>query len=286
MSSKFEAEKARVALLMRRLGLDASYPHDPNSDDESGADVVAVILGCRIGVQVTDLDTGETPGAARAAESKLAREAENEGTTYFTWGQNDPSKVIDAVTRSISRKARMSCAGFDEFWLLVCCGVPVLGAVGATFIVTQCVDTAALEAATGDILSASKYSRIFIHGILGTEEQTFYEWQRDRGWDKSIILPHHDEPNWDIRQAMNDPELLKDPQGWCDREIQKIQAEWQTLRGEHRQPVHAPGLQPGDADASGRIGARSGQQLSTASSVEVQQASPRPDGRSPHAGVE
>ena len=225
MSSKFEAEKAKVELLVRRLDLSADYPGDPNSEGESGADVVAVISGRRVGIQVTDLDTGEIAGVARAAEAKLAREARSRETTYGTWGQNDPAKIIDAFARSIARKARMSSAGFDDFWLLLCCGVPDFGAVGATMVVTQLISTEQLAAATDAMLNASTYSRVFIHAILGTEPQALYEWQRGRGWVKSIIpLPPSDQAP-DLFEALKDPELLADPDGWCDREVTKILAE-------------------------------------------------------------
>jgi hypothetical protein len=94
--SKFEMEKVAVVRLMRRLGQAVDGYEDPNRSrgaaGESGADVVVVSNARRIGVQVTDLDTGSTPGQARAAESKLAREAESRGSTYSTSGQNDPQK--------------------------------------------------------------------------------------------------------------------------------------------------------------------------------------------------
>jgi hypothetical protein len=44
--------------------------------------------------------------------------------------------MLDAVVSSISRKARMSFSGFNEFWLLVCCGVPTMGAIASTFVMT------------------------------------------------------------------------------------------------------------------------------------------------------
>ena len=112
MMNKFETEKAKVALLMQRLGRIFEVCEDPNSArgaaGESGADVIAIDGGHRIGVKVTDLDTGCRPGKARAEESKLARDAEARATTYFTWGQNDPAKLVDAFARSVTRKTRMS----------------------------------------------------------------------------------------------------------------------------------------------------------------------------------
>ncbi len=109
MTSKFETEKAKVALLMRRLGQTVDPYENPNTDrgaaGESGADVIAISSGRRIGVQVTDLDTGGQPGKSRAAESKLARDAQANGSTYFMWVQNDPSKLGDAIARSVERKS-------------------------------------------------------------------------------------------------------------------------------------------------------------------------------------
>ena len=159
----------RVALLMRRLGLIVNEYEAPNSKasgGESGADVVVVCNGCRVGIQVTDLDTGEELGQARKAETRLARNATSRGSTYGTFAQNDPDKVVAAIARSISRKARMSFAGFDEFWLLLCCGVPEFGAIAATFVMTPWLDTGSLDNATLDKLARSKYSRAFIHAIL------------------------------------------------------------------------------------------------------------------------
>ena len=82
----------------------------------------------------------------------------------------------------------MSFAGFDEFWLLLCCGVPEFGAIAATFVMTPWLDTGSLDNATLDKLARSKYSRAFIHAILGAEEKALYQWERGGGWSKSTLL--------------------------------------------------------------------------------------------------
>ena len=134
MTSKFETEKAKVVLLMQRLGRMIEAYENPNcargAAGESGADVIAISSGHRIGVQVTDLDTGARLGKARAEEMKLAREAQAHASTYFVLGQNDPSKLVEAIARCVARKSQMSFSGFDEFWLLICAGLPTSGAVG------------------------------------------------------------------------------------------------------------------------------------------------------------
>jgi hypothetical protein len=214
---------------MRRLGLAPTEYQDPHARgharDESGADVVVLLDGRRVGIQVTDLDAGSSPGEARAAEAKLARDAESRGGTYAAWGQNQPNELIAAIVRSISRKSRTSFAGFDDFWLLACCGVPQLGAVSSTFVMTPWIDVEALTAATLQDLSTSQYTRAFIYAVLGVEEQALYQWQRGGIWSKSTVaVPPEDQGSsfWDYR---HDPDLLSDPEGWCEREVQRFFAE-------------------------------------------------------------
>ncbi len=188
--AKFETERTKVTTLFGRLGQAVDRYEDPNGTrgaaGESGADVVAVSGGHRVGVQVTDLDTGKTPGSARAAESKLAHEAAMQGGTYFTWAQNDPCKVFDAIVHSVSRKAKMSFSGFDEFWLLICCGVPTLGAIGSTFVMTPWIEAGTLDAATLPVLEKSKYTQAFIHTILGVEDEALFQWRRGGSWSKLV----------------------------------------------------------------------------------------------------
>jgi hypothetical protein len=109
--ASFEKENGRVVLLMDRLGLVPEAYLDPNTTraGETGADVIAIIDGRRIGIQVTDIDTGEVPGAARREESRLARDAAARDSTYGTWAQNDPGKIMGSILGSLTRKARMSC---------------------------------------------------------------------------------------------------------------------------------------------------------------------------------
>jgi hypothetical protein len=63
MVARYERERALVELLMRRLGLRPESYIDPNerAGVETGADVIAVVGGRRIGIQVTELDTGDIP---------------------------------------------------------------------------------------------------------------------------------------------------------------------------------------------------------------------------------
>jgi hypothetical protein len=224
--ASFEREKGRVVLLMERLGIAPGEYVDANTTGETCADVIAVVDGQRVGIQVTDIDTGEVPGLARAVETKLKRDADARGSTYGTWAQNDHEKIMAAIVRSVTRKARMSSAGFDQFWLLMCAGVPE--AIGATFIMTSWLTTDTLDTATLESLAASKYSQAFIHAVLRVEEKALYEWRRGAGWSKSTIELPAAQRAPDFWEYKNDPDLLNDPIGWQEREIKRVLAE---LRG-------------------------------------------------------
>jgi hypothetical protein len=173
------------------LSLGDATTDDPNvAGDETGADVTIHLAELRtIGVQVTEVDPYAVPGLARGQEKAVAKTAS--GRPYFMWGQNDPSVVLDAVARAITRKveiaAKHSFDGHDEVWLLLCGGIPELGAVVSTFLMTPWLSAADLNSATDHLLRRSKYDRCFLLPILGAE-QAFYQWERGRRWDKSVGL--------------------------------------------------------------------------------------------------
>ncbi len=227
MTSKFEAEKAKVVLLMQRLGRTIEVYEDPNyargAAGESGADVIAISSGRRIGIQVTDLDTGARLGKARAEEMKLARAAQAQASTYFVWGQNDPSELVEAIARSVARKSQMSFSGFDEFWLLICTGVPTSGAVGSTFAMTPWIQLSTLDAATLPDLESSKYSQAFIHCILGVEDQALFQWCLGGSWSKFVRLAQAQEQRHPLWEAIRNPdsELLRDPGDWFQQTMER-----------------------------------------------------------------
>jgi hypothetical protein len=119
----------------------------------------------------------------------------------------------------------MSFAGFDEFWLSMCAGVPEWGAIGATSVMTHWLTTDALNAATLQSLAASKYTRSFTHTILGVDEKALYRWHQGAGWSKSTVELPSAEGAPDFWDYKNDPDLLKNPEGWRDREIKRVLAE-------------------------------------------------------------
>lgn len=222
---KFQRERHLTELLMRRLGVAATYlnPH-AGARDETGVDVIAITEAGRIGVQVTELDPGDQPGRMRAAERKAADAARKNGNDiYWGWGQNDVSKVVAGIRRGIQRKSRMSHAlGFQGVWLLASCGIPDLGSVTSTIVVTPWLTPEALTDATAGDLTRSCFDRAYVHSILGVEA-ALYEWTRERGiWMKAVapLPPGTEAPSF--FEVRDDQEWLADPEGKCQREIAKV----------------------------------------------------------------
>lgn len=202
MTQKFVREKDLVERLVRRLRLDVESYADPNTgSNETGADVTILCANKRIGVQVTILDTGLVPGRAIAAEKTQSKAAmETNGGVYGGWGQPDP---VGAIAVAIAKKSAIKVAGFDEAWLLVACGVPELGTVVSTFVMTPWLTAEALTIATSAALSNSSYARAFLHPIVNLED-ALYEWTPTQQWRKDVRPGS--EPSgpsfWDLQQAM------------------------------------------------------------------------------------
>jgi hypothetical protein len=237
MVAKYERERALVELLMRRRGLTAECYIDPKKEagDETGADVVALIDGRRIGIQVTELDTGDIPGRARASEEADWGSAQAQGySTYGTWTQNDPSKVVAAVARAVTAKVQQ-IVGCDEAWLLISASVPELGTLTSTFVFTQWFPADALNATTASHLAACNYAHVFLHAIVGNEG-ALYVWSSSGKWEKQSQPDHLGEIAKGFFELRDNPsefqEWLTDLEGKTDTEIEKVRREFAARRGQ------------------------------------------------------
>lgn len=186
---KFEDEKGAVEHLLHRLQLTPDGPlTKPNTKRaQSGADVLAVIGGQRIGVQHTDVEcavsiSGKVArgrGKPRALEKKAGEKGQ-----YAGFGENDPEKLLANIVRAIIEKTTKQMADFDQNWMLVVAGNP--NAPLSTFVMTQLVTPDGLNLLTAQPLSASVFDRAFMLAILGTERALF-EWNRASGqWTKHV----------------------------------------------------------------------------------------------------
>jgi hypothetical protein len=231
-NAKFPKEHGLVSHLMSRLEIAPTEYIDPNENGpETGVDVIAVIGDRRIGIQVTELDTGATPGDMRAQEVRTAKQSKKNGhETYFSWAQNDPAASVAAIIRAIERKvgiaARHDFTNLHEVWLLVACGVPVPVGTVSTMITTAWITTDALSADTQNILTDVKYDRIFVYSILGVEEKALYQWDVTNGWRKDVPTPDPRTMRPSVFDVLKDPEWLRDPERRCEQEIERVLREF------------------------------------------------------------
>jgi len=187
---KFKHEAALVTHLFVRLGLEVPDLINPNkggsAQDESGADVIAVSGNARIGIQVTDLDTGDKPGDSRRNERKTLADCSRKGFgTYGGFAQNNRQKIVAATERAIQGKTQ-TIAGCTETWLLISANIPEQGTTISTFVPTQWLSVADLEL-TLPALSNCNYDHVYLHPIISTEG-ALYHWKPGQAWEK-IILP-------------------------------------------------------------------------------------------------
>jgi hypothetical protein len=206
MASQFEREKHLVQLLAQRLSWPDVDFYDPNVPGrQTGADVLVVSNDSRDGFQVTEIDTGRTKGRARNREIKAWR---NSGTsTYAAWAQNDPGILLGAIRQAILRKVeiakRHDFKEFDFVRLLVSAGIPEMGSVASTLIISLGLDPCALDAVTLECLARSKYEFAYLHCIIDVEH-ALYTWQRGGRWEKQI----QQEPAWSMGPSFWDIQKL------------------------------------------------------------------------------
>lgn len=231
--ASLEREKALVEHLLSRLGFGDAIIDDPNAaaGKETGVDVRVRLVDCRIvGVQVTKIDPYAEPGTARGQEKAVARA--DHGKPYGMWGQNNPSVVLNAIARAITRKveiaAKHSFDGYNEVWLLLCAGIPEHGAAVSTFVMTPWLSAEDLNSATDGLLQRSRYDRCFLLPVLGAEK-AFYPWSKPSRWEKRVKL----EDIRDVPRAAYVDSLMKaaEVQDWrevdrlCDEECLRVLAE-------------------------------------------------------------
>jgi hypothetical protein len=219
--ASFEREEFLVRHLLARLGFSDATTDDPSvAGKETGVDVAVRIADGRIvGVQVTEIDPYALPGSTRAQEKAVAKIAP--GKPYGMWGQNDPSVVLDAIARAITRKveiaAKHSFDGYNEVWLLLCAGIPEHGAAVSTLVMTPWLSAEDLNSATDSLLQGSRYDRCFLLPILGAE-QAFYPWSKPSRWEKRVKL----DDIRDVPRAAYVDSLMKAAEAGDWREVDRL----------------------------------------------------------------
>jgi hypothetical protein len=185
MNTKFERERYCVEQLARHLGLpDDLECQDPLVEGhETGADVVILPGDRRVGIQVTEYDGAEAvpglkPGQMRAAEKLLIRDAGSGGGVYVGWGSPHFGTAFPArIAVKVEKCKLYNFLEYDEIWLLISANVPGVGS--STYVPHRHISPGDLNYDTNDILTNSRYTKAFLHVIMG---DALFGWGRPNGW--------------------------------------------------------------------------------------------------------
>jgi hypothetical protein len=109
--------------------------------------------------------------------------------------------------------------------LLISAGLPELGAVVSSFVMTPWLSVESLNSATAAHLEGSRFDHVFFHPVLGVERALYHWSMQTRSWEKSVQTEPRGTEGPSFFDVINNPAWLSDPDGMCDREIEKVLAE-------------------------------------------------------------
>jgi hypothetical protein len=166
-----------AALFLREIG-----HADVCLQAQDRPDVVAIIDGKSIGIEVTQFHADERSGvrgsALRAEQVKKVKGAGER--PYGQWGVTNPLPgLVARVNEKISDAAAYDETGYEQLWLLISSQLPKLGALVSTFAFPPFVDVNELNNAThlqlcGSSFSAAHFHLMMSHGV--------YSWSRLEQW--------------------------------------------------------------------------------------------------------
>ena len=183
--ASYVRERNWVEILLRRLGLDSFDMSDPNNGNpETGIDVIVELQRKHlIGVQVTEIDPHKKKGEARKREKNISEN--NIDRPYMFWAQNNQDEIYDSLNFIIDKKvknlANHKIENINELWLLVCSGIPELGAFGATVVMHQWLTEQKLNEKSSHILENSKFDQCYFLSVMQTSLFIF-QWSKQKGW--------------------------------------------------------------------------------------------------------
>jgi hypothetical protein len=165
MNTQTTTKQCEELELARRF-LECLGRHPRRLSASDRPDVVAIIDGLRIGIEITVFHADETPenvgrgSNLRAEEERRARVAPG---SYGTWGVLDPTPgLIARISNKLDLAAGYDVDDLEELWLLIVTGLPRLGALGSTFMIPWAINVETLNARTSEPLQVSRFDRAFI----------------------------------------------------------------------------------------------------------------------------
>ncbi len=143
-------------------------------------DVIAIVDGHRIGIEVTQFHSDEQSGTSgsplRAEEAQKVIQAE--GRPYSMSGKANPlTGIVARIQDKVERATKYDSSRYSELWLLISSQVP--GAVASTFISPSLVDIPKLNETTHKLLTMSPFVAVYLHLVM---THNLFSWSRENQW--------------------------------------------------------------------------------------------------------
>jgi hypothetical protein len=178
--ASYEEERKFVQRMLDLASLVPDRIADPMTEcgGETGLDVLCVVDGRKIGIQVTEYvaDCGlpKPPDkSSRGEERKLAKQ--NPGG----YGFSVSGEYIPALAESIKIKLLKTFSGVDEGWLLVAAQNPNYGSTSSTFVAADHLGIERMNAVLHPLLVGKHYAKAF---LLLASEGVLFEWNPEARW--------------------------------------------------------------------------------------------------------
>lgn len=231
MTAKQIEECELVRRLFKALHIENAtiVPRDPPEPD-----VLAMVNGRRIGIEVTAFHGDEGQNSNRGSKQRKIEEQINKNVnchSYGMWPNVNPIPALCArIEAKIARAKSYPMQNFDELWLLIVAQYPQLGALASTFIFPCAINMEELNTATDGMLQGSPFKRVNLQLSL---DRCLYEWSSAKKWSVKQSIPTISDGSevW-FKPILRDPEWLRDPVSKARMETKKAINELLAIKRE------------------------------------------------------
>jgi hypothetical protein len=179
--ASYEQERVFVESMLKLADIVAHRIADPKAEfgEEIGVDVLCVVGGRTVGVQVTvyNADHGlpsPSPRSSRAEEKSLAKKRPR------GYGFSASAEYIAALKHALKGKLAKTFSSVSEGWLLIVAQDPNYGSTSSTFIAADSVSVKRMNEALHPLLAEKQFARVY---LLLALERVLFEWRPESKWE-------------------------------------------------------------------------------------------------------
>jgi hypothetical protein len=178
--ASYDQECKFVACVLALTSLTPEKIADPKEEfgEEIGIDVVFLLDGRKIGVQVTEYNPDralpQSPSkSSRAVEKSLAKKNPR------GYGHSTSGEYITALAKSLGTKLLKTFSSVDEGWLLLVAQNPDCGSTSSTSIAADHISVDRMNSELHPLLAGKQFAKVF---LLLALENVLFEWSPENKW--------------------------------------------------------------------------------------------------------